>query len=485
MKTYFRYAIVVIILTIIGFITTNYFVSKKIKSLLAEESALTYSNLSVNAFAGSMSLSDVSFDEDTKQIKIEDINLNVDIIHYLINKEVIVQSIDASGFDIKLVIVKGRKKEKKKESKIDIVSINSVNLKEARVRIDEEDQTILKVSRLDLSAEDISWPLDEEFKWLENESIKVKAQSISYNLDKLHDLQSEQFIFEENSLTLKGFYLKPKFTKTNYVDQIQKQTDLMDLSAKTLKVSGFGLKKKDSLFNILVQKIEIDSTRFNIYRDKTIKPDNSIKPLYSEALRNLKFQLAIDSFIITEMNLTYEELLDKEREPGQLKFNAIRGQITNIHNGLKVENPDIEAKLRAKFSKDSEIYFNLSFVPDHETFYLSTLLQEVQDKSVNNFFAPAMRMELDGKINKIETSFSGNDTHMNGDFKIAYKKLKLNVLKKDGGKNNFASLLSNVFIRNRDVDDSYKLKEVERDQTKSFWNYVWTFHLEGLKKALL
>jgi hypothetical protein len=74
---------------------------------------------------------------------------------------------------------------------------------------------------------------------------------------------------------------------------------------------------------------------------------------------------------------------------------------------------------------------------------------------------------------------------MNGDFQIAYKKLKLNILNKDGGKNNFASLLSNVFIRNKDVNTTYNLKEIERDNTKSFWNYVWTFHLEGLKKSLL
>jgi hypothetical protein len=127
----------------------------------------------------------------------------------------------------------------------------------------------------------------------------------------------------------------------------------------------------------------------------------------------------------------------------------------------------------------------LSFVPDHEDFFLSTLLKRVEDKSVNGFFAPAMRMELDGTINQIQTSFSGNNTQMNGDFQIAYKKLKLNILNKDGGKNNFASLLSNVFIKNKDVNTTYKLKEIERDNTKSFWNYVWTFHLEGLKKSLL
>ncbi len=482
MKTFFRYALAILVLISIGYFVTNHYVSKKIKTLLAEESALTYADVNVNAFAGSMSLREVRFDDATKNIEIEEIDLNVDLIHYLLHKEIKVEKIDAQGLGLKLILGSNIKQKKKE---IDLVSIQKLNLKDACITVENETKTILEVADLNLNAEDITWPLDENLDWLDNKSIKVNAKAISYNLDKLHDLKAKSFIYEDKYLAFREFNLKPKFTKSNYINQIQKQTDLMNLNAKSLKISGFGLKKKDSLLNIMAQKVEIDSTDFNIYRDKTIAPDTSIKALYSQALRDLKFKLAIDSLVISDLSLTYQELLKKDRSPGELKFNSVEGQIVNIHNTLNAPEPQIKADLRAKFTKGSEVYFNLSFVPDHEDFFLSTLLKRVEDKSVNGFFAPAMRMELDGTINQIQTSFSGNNTQMNGDFQIAYKKLKLNILNKDGGKNNFASLLSNVFIKNKDVNTTYKLKEIERDNTKSFWNYVWTFHLEGLKKSLL
>jgi len=484
MKTFFKYGLAIFILIIAVFFITNYFVAQKIEGLLAKESTLSYADINVNAFAGSMSLEDVIFDESTNKLEIKNINLNVDIIRYLLHKEIKIESIDAEGLDLKLKLATNSN-PKPKRKKINIVGIQELNVSDAQITAENEIKTILVTENVNLYATDISWPLDEHLNWLKNKSITIDAKKLTYNLDQLHDLKSESFSYADKSITFKGFSLKPKFSKANYINQIQKQTDLMNLNTKTLAISGFDLKKEDSLYSIMAQKIDIDSTNFNIYRDKTIAPDTSLKALYSQALRDLKFRLAVDSLTVADMNLVYQELLKKNRSPGELKLNSINGQITNIHNTLNAPEPDIEAKFKAKFTKGSDIYFNWSFVPDHDYFSLSTLLQNVEDESVNNFFAPAMNMKMDGTINKIETSFSGNNTQMNGDFKIAYKKLKLNILKKDGSKNNFASLLSNVFVNNRDVDKTYQLKEVKRDQTKSFWNYVWTYHLNGLKKVLL
>jgi len=304
-------------------------------------------------------------------------------------------------------------------------------------------------------------------------------------MNTLHDLTSEVFTYSDQSLSFTNFSIEPNFTKSEYVKHVETEKDLMNMKSKLLKISGFGLQKKDSLLHVVSNKIQIDSTNFNIYRDKTIADDTSYKALYSKALRELNFQLSVDSLMISEMELTYQELLDVDRKAGEIKFNAVQAQVLNIHNSINAEQPDIKVEAKAKFTEGSEIVFNFNFVPDHDQFYVSTYLKQIEDKSINGFFAPAMRMEMEGTINEIKTSSTGNNTEMNGDFSIAYEKLKLNILKKDGSKNNFASLLSNAIVRNKDVDNQYELEKVKRDQTKSFWNYVWTFHLQGLKKSLL
>ncbi|MFO7744459.1 MAG: hypothetical protein R6V36_03635 [Psychroflexus sp.] len=483
MKTYIRFTLAILLMLIVGFFVTNFFVSKKVKTLLTEEKSLSFSGFDVNAFTGNLSLKDVKFDDVSNTIKIKEIDINVDILHYFLNEEIIIESIDAEELDLKLISSSDSKT--KEGRKLKIVRIEKIKLKDANLIYDNKNKTVFELFKLNLKAENVTWPLDKNYKWLENETIAIDAKKLRYTMDTLHDLTSEAFQFSKHLLTFTDFSIKPKFTKSDYVNHIKKEKDLLNMKSKILKITGIGLQKKDSLLHVTSNKIQIDSTDFNIYRDKTIADDTSYKALYSKSLRELDFQLSIDSLMISKLDLTYQELLNNDRKASEIKFNAIEARVLNIHNSLNAKRPDIKVEAKAKFSEGSEIIFNYNFVPDHEQFYVSTDLKQIEDKSINGFFAPAMRMEMDGTINEIRTSIAGSNTEMNGDFTIAYEKLKLNILKKDGSKNNFASLISNAILRNKDVYNQYKLEKVKRDRTKSFWNYVWTFHLQGLKKSLL
>lgn len=483
MKTYFRFILVIVLILITGFFVTNYLVTKKVKSLLTEEESLSYSGFDLNAFSGSLSLEGVIYDNKSGIIKIKKIDIKVDLFHYLVDKEIIIKSVEAEELDINLLTSSDPKITKSKKS--GKVTIEKINLRDVDITYEKNNKPLFELSKLNFKAENLNWPLDENYEWLSNETFEIDAKDLKYTMDTLHDLTSEVIVYSNQSLSFTNFSIDPKFSKSEYVNHIETEKDLMDMASKKLNIKGIQLQKKDSLVHINFSKIQLDSTDFSIYRDKTIADDTSSKALYSEALRDLDFQISVDSLLISEMELTYQELLDTDRKAGEIKFKAIQAQVLNIHNSLNAEKPDIKVEAKAKFSEESEIVFNYSFVPDHEQFYVSTYLKQIEDNSINGFFAPAVRMEMEGKINEITTSLVGNNTEMNGSFQIAYEKLKLNILKKDGTKNNFASLLSNAILRNKNVEDEHELQHVERDGTKSFWNYVWTFHLQGIKKSIL
>lgn len=483
MKTKFQVILAILLFLILCFYVTNFFVSQKVESLLEQEKNLSYSGFNVNVFLGNLTLKDLKLDDAGHRIKVKKIDMNIDILHYLFNSEIIIQKINAEGLDVKLMSSLNSKSEKRKT--IDIKSIKKINIRDADITYKNEDKTVFELSKMNFKAKDLNWPLDENYEWITNETLEIDAKDLKFNMDTLHNLNSETFEFSNQLLSFKNFSIHPKFNKSEYINHIKTEKDLMNLKSNTLKISGFELFRKDSILQIKSKKIQIDSTQFNIYRDKTIADDISVKSLYSQALRELDFQLSIDSLLISEMDITYQELIQKDRKVGSITFNSIQAEILNIHNSLNEEESKISVEAHSRFSKGSEIIFNFNFVPDHEQFYVSTSLKRIEDESINNFFASAVRMEIDGTINKIKTSSTGNNFQMNGDFSIAYDKLKLNILKNDGSKNNFASLISNAIIKNRDVDESYQLESIKRDATKSFWNYVWTFHLQGLKKSLL
>lgn len=483
MKPLYRYAIAALIVLIALFVIANFWVSEKIKTRLAEVESLSYSSYYVNALTGIFTLEEVRFNDKARNIKIKEMELNVAIVPFLMNNKLVIERIDVNGMDLKIFNFSNIQPKALKKSN-DFI-IKKLQLKDAKIRLIDKGKITFEADQLNLKAENINWPLDKNHAWLSNETLEIDAKNLRYAMDTLHDLKSEAFGFYNKELTFSNFSIAPKFTKSDYVNHIQTEKDLMDLESKSLKISGFRLQKKDSLLHVLSRKIEMDSTNFDIYRDKTVKDDNSYKPLYSQALRELNFQLSIDSLLISELDITYEELIKHDRQPGKVRFKAIHAQVLNIHNTLNAEHPEIKAEAKARFTEDSEIVFHLNLVPDHEQFYVSTHLKKIEDKSINGFFAPAMRMEMDGEIDELKTSAYGNNTEMNGEFSLTYENMKVNILNKNGSKNSFASLMSNALISNKNAGQAHTLKNIERNTTKSFWNYLWTFHLKGLKHSLL
>ncbi|SDG63821.1 AsmA family protein [Psychroflexus sediminis] len=483
MKTFFRYTFILMLCLLLGIIISNFFVSKKIKILISEETALSYSSLSVNIFTGNLTLKQVRFNEAGQEIRIEKIRLNAEIIPYITEGKISIESIETKGLNLK--IYADSSLENRTFKKSILLNIGRLHLEDSKITVENDGQTKFEIAQLNLKAENIKWPLDKTYEWLSNESLEIEAKNLKYSIDTLHDFKTESLDFSNKSLRLSEVSVEPKFTKSEYIHHIQTEKDWMNLKSKFLKISGIELLEKEDLLYVFSDKIQVDTTDFHIYRDKTIADDTSYKPLYSQALRDLDFQLKVDSLLFSELDLTYQELVDQRKKPGEIKFNSIHGHISNIHNSLNAKQPDIKVAAKAKFSQNSEILFHLNFVPDHEQFYVSTYLAQIEDNSINSFFGPNMQMELDGKIKEIRTAIYGNNTEMNGEFSMAYDKLKLDILNKNGSKNSFASLLSNALIKNKNVDKTHTLSDIERNNTKSFWNYVMIFHSQGLKNSLL
>lgn len=71
---------------------------------------------------------------------------------------------------------------------------------------------------------------------------------------------------------------------------------------------------------------------------------------------------------------------------------------------------------------------------------------------------------------------------------LKYRDFKVNILK-DGeeGSKSFLSDLANLILKNDSVNEEVSQEniEVERDRTKSFWNFLWLCIREGAIKTLL
>ena len=482
MKKYFKAFIITLILCVIGLFTANYWIKGKIENQLKKEKNLQYDSFSFNILNGNINLTTVEYSGEKREIQSKELDINFDLIAYLIDKTLKFNKISADGLDVVWSKSETSSEAKKPE---DAIIIQKIDIKNANFEYQDEDKTLFSLKKIHFSSEDMSWPMQDDMTWLS--SVKMNSGELNFDINNLQKIKSKSLEIKNKNIKTSEFQIQPKYSKSNYIQHIATEKDWMNLTSKTIEVINFGLDKNKNKAKYSAKKIIIQDSDFVIYRDKTIADDKSIKPLYSESLRSLDFDLNIDSIQISQLNLNYQELYKQGDAPAEIKFNKIDASIVNIHNYEQEEVELITTKASAEFSESSAIYFNYSFDPmdKNDEFSVDTKVVNVLDSSVNSFFAPALSMKLDGKIDDLSSKMKSQNTSASGTFQMAYEKLKIKVLSKDGSERSFASLLSNVFVQNKNVDVEHKIENLEREQTKSFWNYVWKFIQSGIKKTLL
>jgi len=128
--------------------------------------------------------------------------------------------------------------------------------------------------------------------------------------------------------------------------------------------------------------------------------------------------------------------------------------------------------------------FKIQDVSDN--FRIRGTLKNVTSKNMSSYITPALNVSMDGFINRMDFDFEGNNWSSNGKFDVMFKDFKVKINKKKK-KNKFLSWLANVIIKDTSKNGliTVDVKEVKRNQTKSFWNFFWKNIEEGLIKSVL
>jgi hypothetical protein len=213
------------------------------------------------------------------------------------------------------------------------------------------------------------------------------------------------------------------------------------------------------------------------------------KPLFGEKLRKLKFKLGIQQINLKNSYLSYEEeSIDKGT--GKIYFTGINAQIRNVNSGYKVSSlPDVTINFNSKFMYSGNLSalwkFNVLNLDDQ--FTVSGKITNLPVEKVNMFIEPYLQVSAEGLFDEVTFNFYGNNLKGNGAFGMNYKDLNVILYRKNGKeKKKLLSSLVNLAVK-ENSQDSLKIspiKEVERSQDKSFFNFLWKMTLSGLKETL-
>ena len=376
-----------------------------------------------------------------------------------------------------------------------VIIVSDIFLNDGKLKIvnNETNQNLASVKNINLNIEGIV--LNEETLTqkipISYKNYILICDSIFYQINEFYTIKMQKIVATDSTFNLEKFELLPKYTRKQFVQKIPKEKDLFTIKANEIisnKIQ-WGFLKDDFYFK--TSTIQIDALDANIYRGKMPEDDLSKKKLYNRLLRELQFDLKVDSLQIKNSKLVYEEEKTFEEGPGKLVFSDFNMNVLNIQSGFKkTKLLDTKIDIKCNFMNESILDVNWKFnvLDKSDGFTIKGKILNFNTEQLAYFTKPYINVVIKGTLDKVYFNFSGNDISSKGDFALKYDDLKVEIFQNEKRHkiNKFLSAIGNFFIRD-DSGETLKTTEIEvkRTQEKSFYNFLWISIAEGLKKILI
>lgn len=347
-------------------------------------------------------------------------------------------------------------------------------------------KVVLQLNKLTISEETLNKKIPFFYK-----SYAFSCDSLVYQTDKAYQIKATKINTTNSGLEMHNFSMKSLLNRRQFVTQSNKERNLFTLKADKISIKNMNWGFKDEILFFKTNQIVISKADANIYRSKIPKDDFSIKPLYNKLLRQLPFDLQIDTLRIKNSILEYEEEKTSNNGAGILKFDSFNLQATHLNSGFHNKKlPDVAIYITCKFMNKSPMIIKWRFnVMDRsDSFTIRGSMKNFETRQLAIFTKPYMNAIFKGTFDQLYFDFRGNNNNARGNFALRYHDLKLDLYQKKNRekKSILKSWLGNLMLSN---DSDGKLVEqkiaVERVKEKSFFNYFWLCFADGLKKTFL
>lgn len=384
------------------------------------------------------------------------------------------------------------KNNEKKEMPLPF-SLTSISIKDAQINVRNPDKSPhLQVEDFNITLNDVlvnNATIQHKIPY-EFSEVAFESKSVQYRLNDYDLLSLNTISLLNHKLQIKDLAIKTLYSKTELSKVLEKERDHMEVEMPSLFIEGFRINSKDNMVNVQGSSTTVENLAFNVYRDKLVADDPSIKPLYSKSLRELPFALTLDSLSINNATIVYEEKIKAGQLPGKVYFSGLNASIGNLSNTYALGEKETTIDITATFMENSPLQLDWRFDVNNteDKFQFSGHLGSIDAMRLNSFAKAGLNVNLEGTLRQTYFNIHGNNNNSSIDMRLEFDNFKLEVLDKKEKKNWLLSTVANIFIK-RDSDSKggdFKKGSAQatRNKDKSYFNYIWINLLAGLKEIL-
>ena len=459
-----------------------------------------------------------NLDENKKLIALNDLSLknekakldipilfakNLNLKKLAEEQKLIGQELAIAGFNLTYAINKEEEKENNQQiqkDKLPLISFKNINAHQGEVSLTISEDETYTLSNVRGNLENFDTEENHSSTFFSS-NVELKASDFSGYYNDKNDKLSITGIEINNTgknIILDQLRLSPVHEKIKYAYQIGHEADWIDLALNDITIDGLDLSallKKDFL---KINKITAGSLDAEVYRDKKLPfPKNNNPPLPQTALRNADIEIDIDTVLIDNGKITYQELSEVAFEPGEITFSDLDIKIYNITNmpAELLKKNELQVKTSGNVEgTDITAYATFDLTSPTNDFKFAGELGSGNLRRFNKIMEKNVFLRIEKGYSKgLTFNIKANNEEAIGKMKFYYKNLKVSLLDKQTNKTSgldesLASFFANTFVINSNNPRLFSLKEgdiyFKRDKSKSLFNYWAKSFLSGIVSSI-
>tara|TARA_R110002096_G_scaffold235306_1_gene425499 strand:+ start:119 stop:1675 length:1557 start_codon:yes stop_codon:yes gene_type:complete len=492
---------IVLGLAIFGYTITHFYVKHKIEQLLATNLISTaqigYSNMRINLLTSSFALDDIHITpKDSLALKtgLSIRKFQVEGVHYikLISngnievEQVLLDRVNVDYFKTDSV----QKDVKPADSKFkQSILIKNFEIKNSKFRSFDAKTDSLQfyfqnvaatLANCKIDSTTIKGKIPFSFSSFNFSTGKVYASLNAYEAIHIASITSNP----DHHTLITEFSLKSKYDKNKLQRRLHKERDYINLKIPRIEFKQLDFGARNDKFYVEMASGSLKNLNLEMYRNKLLPDDLTIGAMFNKTLQELPIAILVPILKVENGNIKYSELVETSTNLGEILFSEVNSVIENIST---TNDKEIVFKTKAKLMGVAPIELQWSFYTEDERnlFKATGVIKNFNTQNVNGFLKSNLRAKVEGSINELYFTISGDEFSSSGDMKMKYQDFGFVVLHKDRlGVNKVLTTIGNIFTNDGSKTDEYGYRygeiSVERDPTKSFFNYLWINVKDGI-----
>lgn len=428
---------------------------------------------------------------------------------YLTKKKVDFGRLNIDDAEFNIYLKPKSKGEKKVEEKatlnnahLYIPHVNIVNLKFGLYKGDSLATLILKTEgNIDITdftfkgnSDSLSAPFSLGSSTIDLHAVEFRSIDKMYTL-LAHKLSSSS---RDSSIVIDSIRLVPNYQGADFFKRSPDYISMAKLACSKISLIKVDVKKLIEDQILKSSKLVASDIIIDIYRDGNFPITHKIKPSAQAVIRNIPFPILLDTVIIKQAQLNYEELAVGEQAPDKIFLNKINALITGINNDTNsfTAETKLKAGITGYFMGKGLLTTNYSFNMNtrKESFTSEGNLGNMEMQTMNPMFKSSKHLVIKkGMIDTAIFSFSAGAVSAEGKMKLLYHDLIVEPLAKDN--ENLKNEKIKSFVLNRLIvkennpgkDNEVRTVNIfiEHDPYRFFPYYIRQALMSGLSNSII